>query len=287
MMTNSEKSVWEEYKKKVSHISKITNDLEKQFSEYSDLVHEIKQVVGKLKSDFQDISMGVALRHWLLNMSENSSASVILNLIENNLFPIQNKQGNLITLGHLLKNSKKMHQEALEAIRSAQNLSSSEKEKSVNCYIDFSRYLHTISLGMIPEAFDPIRHYTSHKVIDYDHFVKFVQALPERDALIAKLLYFGAPTVDDVLFLTYGQLDFNKYSIQFLKRTVSYPKYFLLELFNFLGKKKKTDLIFINFRGNQIARTHLNHSFGRASKGLIHKITPRDLLRTKTEISQF
>ena len=89
---------------------------------------------------------------------------------------------------------------------------------------------------------DPDFQRTIKKVVWYKDFIKFVQLLPERDALIAKLLYFGAPTMDEVLSLRVDQIDSRKGLVKFKKFSVKYPKHVMLELKSSLTQKKKEDL---------------------------------------------
>ncbi len=77
---------------------------------------------------------------------------------------------------------------------------------------------------------DPDFQRTIKKVVNYKEFIKFIQELQERDALMAKLLYFGAPTMDEVLNLRVSQVDLKKGMVRFNKFSVRYPKHVMLEL---------------------------------------------------------
>ncbi len=276
----AEKSLLEECKKYFLNGSKII-DGDKQLSQYSSLINETQKFHSKLASNLKDIPLVVGVQHWLNSSPSQLSRKQILELIEKKILPLKNEKGQLCSLGELQEQGEKYHNKILEEIRCAQDWPIARKEELVKCYIEFCDHLYQSTLGILPKAQDPDQFYASHKAVNYDQFTKFVQFLSERDALIAKLLYFGGPTVEEVLFLRYGQLDFDNRTINFSKQSIRHPKHLMAELANFSGKKKQKELVFINYKGNQIARTHLNQSFGRASKSIHSKITPRDLLKLK------
>lgn len=284
-MASIEKLFWEKYKNQISDDSQKSVDLEKKFSQYSALIGENQNIYSILKTILKDIPIGIAVRYWLNIFSSQSkqkkASNQIVQLIERKILPVQNKNGQLLTLNYFQEQGEQEHKRIIEEIKCISDLSISEKEELVQCYIEFSHHLNQNTFGIISTAYDSDRFYASHKVVNYDDFTKFVQQLSERDALIAKLLYFGGPTVEEVLFLKYGQVDFTHCVINFSKQSIKYPKHLILELSNFSGKKKKNDLVFLNYKGNQVVRTHLNHSFGRASKEINLKITPRDLVKLK------
>jgi len=99
---------------------------------------------------------------------------------------------------------------------------------------------------------------------------------------MAKLLYFGAPTMDEVLNLRVSQVDLKKGMVRFNKFSVRYPKHVMLELKGYLTKKDKAELIFVNLRGEIVERTHLNNCFNRASRKIssTKRITPKMLLES-------
>ena len=99
---------------------------------------------------------------------------------------------------------------------------------------------------------------------------------------MSKLLYFGAPTMDEVLNLRVSQVDLKKGMVRFNKFSVRYPKHVMLELKGYLTKKDKAELIFVNLRGEIVERTHLNNCFNRASRKIFStkRITPKMLLES-------
>lgn len=112
-------------------------------------------------------------------------------------------------------------------------------------------------------------------------FGRWCQYLPDRDRMIAFLLYFGAPSLEEVLNL--------RVKDKLPDWTLNFPSYDLVLSFDlgvclgdFCYGKKKEDLIFVNRYGKEITRTHLNQSFKRASrKANLPTITPSALMELK------
>jgi site-specific recombinase XerD len=275
---------WEKYKNQAID-SQTFIDIEKKFYQYSALIDENQKLYSILKTILRDIPIGVALRYWINTFSflpkQKQISCQIERLIDHNILPIQNQNGQLLSLDFFQEQGEQEHQKIIMAIRNFPGWSASEKIELIQCYAEFTHHLNRNTFGVIPAAHDPDQIYALNKVIPYNDFIKFVQQLPVRDALIAQLLYFGGPTVEEVLNLKCEQLDFKNNMIDYTKKSVSIPKHVLKELSKFIGKKKKTDLIFLTDKGKQVLRNHLNQSFGQISKETNIKITPRDLLKLK------
>lgn len=286
-MTTAEDIFWDGYKQNIIKHLKIKPDFENSFKDYSKTIGEASKALDKLKANLKNIPLGIALHHWLTSSAhlrskneQHKHAKQILELIEKRIIPITNKN-DIVTLNLLQQSGKKFHHDVIDDIRRRQNYSIDEQEQLIESYLNFSKYLHQSTLDLIPLASDPDREQVKNKAIPYDTFIKFIQFLAERDALIAKLLYFGAPTIEETLLLRCSQVNFRHCLIQFEKHPTTYPKHIIQSLKQHINQKKPEDLIFTNFKGSEIERTHLNHSFGRASNKMsaTKKITPRDLLK--------
>lgn len=264
----------------------------------SNTLHQYEKIMMQGKKQFEEaieafrltlseIPLGAEIANWLerLDLPKeyiSKYTESILNLIDLKILSLTNRQGQLRTLKDVSPND---HRDTIEEIRCSSKLSTLEKEKAVEAYILFSQHLSRATCGLIMQGEDPDFQRTIKKVVWYKDFIKFVQLLPERDALIAKLLYFGAPTMDEVLSLRVDQIDLRKGLVKFKKFSVKYPKHVMLELKSSLGQKKKEDLIFTNLHGQQVERTHLNNCFNRAARKLDGKtrITPKMLLEEDVE----
>lgn len=279
-------SFWQEYLKRTDK-----NASSSTLQQYEKIMMQgKKQLEGAIEAFrlmLGEIPLGAEIANWLerLDLPKeyiSKYTESTLNLIDLKLLSLTNRQGQLRTLNDVSPND---HRDTIEEIRCSSKLSTPEKEKAVEAYILFSQHLSRATCGLIMQGEDPDFQRTIKKVVWYKDFIKFVQLLPERDALIAKLLYFGAPTMDEVLSLRVDQIDSRKGLVKFKKFSVKYPKHVMLELKNSLGQKKKEDLIFTNLHGQQVERTHLNNCFNRAARKLDGntRITPKMLLEEDVE----
>jgi integrase len=172
-------------------------------------------------------------------------------------------QGKIRTLNELSPDD---HKTIIEEIRCTPELTTAQKEESVAAYVDFSQHVSRMTYGIIIQGEDLDVMRTVKKIVDYNEFIEFVQLLPERDALIAKLLYFGAPTMDEVLDLRVNQVNAEENIVKFHEFSMKYPKHVILELGNYLKEKEGNEYVFKKVHGERIERTHLNNCFNRSSR---------------------
>ncbi|MCX6987249.1 MAG: hypothetical protein NT065_03735 [Chlamydiae bacterium] len=279
-------SFWQEYIKRTDKntSSSIPQQYEKIMMQGK---KQLEEAIKDFRFKLSEIPLGAEIANWLERLDLPKEyisryTESMLHLIDLKLLSLTNKQGQLRTLNDISPND---HRDTIEEIRCSSKLSTPDKEKAVEAYILFSQHLSRATCGLIMQGEDPDFQRTIKKVVWYKDFIKFVQLLPERDALIAKLLYFGAPTMDEVLSLKVDQIDSRKGLVKFKKFSVKYPKHVMLELKNCLTQKKKEDLIFTNLHGQQVERTHLNNCFNRAARKLDGntRITPKMLLEEDVE----
>lgn len=277
---------WQEYLKRIDK-----NTPSSTLQQYEKIMvqgkKQFEEAIEAFRFTLSEIPLGAEITNWLerLDLPKeyiSKYTESTLNLIDLKLLSLTNRKGQLRTLNDVSPND---HRDTIEEIRCSSKLSTPEKEKAVEAYILFSQHLSRATCGLIMQGEDPDFQRTIKKVVWYKDFIKFVQLLPERDALIAKLLYFGAPTMDEVLSLRVDQIDSRKGLVKFKKFSVKYPKHVMLELKNSLGQKKKEGLIFTNLHGQQVERTHLNNCFNRAARKLDGniRITPKMLLEEDVE----
>lgn len=256
--------------------------LEERVNDYSETLEKMKSSFSRFGTFLKQIPMLIAIVYWIkeeTNLGENIEKYMrsIDALLQNNILFLK-KNGKTFTLADLKEQT---HQEIIENIRCIDSLSLLEKEELVECYLRFSSSLERATFNFISKGFDPDRQRVIGKEIKYEVFLDFVQNLPPRDALIAKLLYFGAPSIDELLNLR-CRLVYNS-KIIFNGNPVSFPKHLFLNVKEYLINKKDKELVFTNLRGAIIERSHLNQSFARASnKCKSFKITPGLLLKIKS-----
>jgi hypothetical protein len=231
--------------------------------------------------------IAVAIGEWMRSLALDLSwgekyLPKMLQLLQKNVIPFR-CDGEFATLDYLMQRG---HQEILENIRCVDGWSIIEKEGVVQAYIQFSRSLNRQTYNLIPQGFDPDRDRARNKAIRYDHFIEFVQHLPYRDSLIAKLLYFGAPSIEETLSIKRVAIDFTNFLISFEKGPINFPRHVIWSLKAYFADiDEKQELVFANLRGAEVDRAHLNQSFARACDKMSArvKITPGSLLRLENE----
>jgi len=225
----------------------------------------------------------VAFKAWVKSLG-NSLDSDRLDLIcsLSKLIPILDKDGHRVMLDHLLDGR---HNDTLERIRCLDDIPLITREKMVDYYMQFSLYLSCETYDFIPVAIDWDRELVRDKLIRYDDFISFVQYLPRRDALMAKLLYFGAPSMECVISLTRSRVLAG--SIAYADGEFRLPRHVSWELKAYIKTlDPQEQLIFLNLRDGLVERSHLNQSFARActKSCSTQKITPGALLKQNNEI---
>jgi len=245
-----------------------------------------EQAIVSFRKKLAKIPIGAEIENWLQGLIKERKAECEKNMRQLIKFGVikLTHNGKIRTLNDLSSNE---YEIIIEQIRCVPKLTISEKEESVRSYIEFSQHVSRITCRLIPPGQDLDFLRTLKKIVTYNEFIKFVQLLAERDALVAKLLYFGAPTMDEVLNLNVGQVNVKEDKVKFHKFSVKYPKHVMLELKDYLSKKEKNELIFTNLHGERIERTHLNNCFNRASRKTFKnkRITPKMLLESDFEES--
>lgn len=274
---------WQEYLKRLGENAFLESPryYERKMSQARE---QFAQAVETFQQELTHIPLGAEIERWLhdLDLQKERVAEYKINmirLIDLGLLKLINKDGHIRTVNELSPNE---HQMIIEEIRCTSKLTISEKEKLVEVYILFSQRLSNSTCRLITQGENSDFQRTIKKVVNYKEFIEFIQLLTERDALIAKLLYFGAPTMDEVLNLRVSQVILKERMVKFKKFSVRYPKHVMIELKNYLTNKEKNELIFMNLHGEMVERTHLNNCFNRASRKLPSnkRITPKMLLES-------
>lgn len=245
---------------------------------------QFNQAIKAFEKELSKIPIGAEIEAWLQSLDLPAKEvleyeTYMLRLIDLGILRLINESGEARMLNELTPNE---HQAIIENIRCSSKLTIEDKEKMVKIYILFSQQLSRDTLRLIMQGENSDFQRTIKKVVSYEEFIKFIQHLQERDALIAKLLYFGAPSMEEVLNLRVIQVHLKDGLVKFNKFSVRYPKHVMLELKSHLNKKDKNELVFVNLRGEIVGRTHLNNCFNRASRKIssTKRITPTLLLES-------
>jgi len=275
---------WENFKNQFACTPEQNKELDDQLTKYRTETSEIDKRLSQFQEFLRLVPIASAIGHWIQGrladpLWEEKYSTIIKQLQKKNLIPFKDPTGKFVTLEYFMQHG---HQTILEEIRCIKEWSLLEKEESVQCYVRFSHSLAHQTHGLIPQGFDPDRDRVHHKAVKYEVFIDFVNHLSDRDALIAKLLYFGAPSMEELLSLTTHVIDPKSFSIQFQDLSITFPKHLICDLLSYIrNKEKKLKLVFTNVRGAEVERAHLNQSFARACEKMSskEKITPGSLLR--------
>ncbi len=251
-----------------------TEELDKHATQF----HEFSKKVAVTSAIRAWMEETLAEAHWKERYAKSFAA-----LYKKNLIPLFDDKEGLVTLEYFEKEG---HQDILEAIRSVDDWSLLEREEIIRVYVQFSESLARKTRGLIPAGFDPDRERVRHKAVKYEAFIDFACHLSERDALIAKLLYFGNLTIDEVIELTPKSLNAKACLIVHGGGFTEYPKHLISEIVAYMNKKEKpSKILFTNVRGEHVERAHLNQSFARACEKMSKKtkITPGSLVKLEHE----
>lgn len=249
---------------------------------------ELRNEIEDFREFLQDVPVISAIKAWLEEkLSDPQHKERYFDpmtiLCQKNLLPLTDSRGKLITLEYFIEHG---HQAILEDIRSITDWTMAEKEVIIQCYITFTKSITQLSHGLIPYGVDPDRERARQKIVSYETFIDFVSHLSERDALIAKLLYFCDVAMEEILTLKKSALEKSSSSLKLNSGTIQLPRHLFLELLaHAQAEESSQKLVFTNVRGAQVDRTHLNQSFARACEKSVkkEKITPGTLLKLKNE----
>src|SRR5262249_25891188 len=109
-------------------------------------------------------------------------------IMESGFIRITDKEGKVWTIAHA-----KMfdHRNILEAIRCRREWNFQIRERLVNTYLHFIKWLSKVTHGFVPLLEDPDLCRSQDRSLAFLNFIHFLSKLREEDQLVAKLLYFG------------------------------------------------------------------------------------------------
>ncbi len=280
--------VWEANLKLMGKVEAQKNAIEDLSVQLRMKSGELRNAIEDYREFLQDVPVISAIKAWLEGKLSDPQwkeryFDPISILFQKNLIPLSDSRGRLVTLEYFIEHG---HQAILEDIRSMPGWTMVEKEAIIQCYITFTRSITQLSHGVIPYGVDPDRERARQKMVSYETFIDFVSHLSERDALIAKLLYFCDVAMEEILTLKKTALEKSSSSLKLNSGTTQLPRHLFLELLSHAQAEDNSQkLVFTNVRGAQVDRTHLNQSFARACEKSVkkEKITPGTLLKLKNE----
>lgn len=187
----------------------------------------------------------------------------------------------------------------LEKTKTGRIISEASKQARAACYISFTRFLHKLTKGKIPQA-KPSRHFgeeTFYKVRDviktrflskneWTLFLSHLKNVSSREYVLGQLIVFGARKLGEVLAIETHHIDFAKNQISFLikKRKnrfrevkVTYPSFVISQLKSYIGER--SGFVFSTKNGRQPPLNQIYQAFLEAQKRaqLSTKVTPQVL----------
>lgn len=252
---------WDLCKKSTSNGPK----LEQLCQEFESKTQKMQAEVQQHKEFLEHVPLIVVLRNWLEKQASSENQELLdcfTNLIEKEMIPSHDSTGRIWDLQLQQQHG---HQNSIENIRCYREWTMAQREKIVLFYLMFAKYLAIATFGFVPYEEDPDKVKTARRVLPFEVYMDFVSQLPERDSLIAAVLYYGGITVTELLNLKASQVDFKSNCIHFEKETIFYPRHVMDRLQAFMQNKKPTSLAFTSRTGEQVNRSRLFTSFKNAS----------------------
>ncbi len=173
------------------------------------------------------------------------------------------KKGVVVTIGDARDFD---HKIIIEAIRCRRELPLLIREQLVTTYLSFIQWLSEETYGYISKLGDPDLMKVKDKVLPYGHFITFLDALKEKDQIVAKLLYYGGtPTLEEVLHVQIQDVDFAKKTIRFHAQTVSYPAHVFADIQAIINTRTHGK-IFLSRQNASFSPSRIFRNFKEAAK---------------------
>lgn len=130
-----------------------------------------------------------------------------------------------------------------------------KREEGAAFYNKFAAWLSETTFELIPKLEDPDRKITTNRKLPYDTYIKLIQKLNIRERVLAKIFYLGGSrTMEEVLALKIGDINFKKTALTLSGEHVQYPRHVLQDLSEYLDGRK-SGYVFIGKHGEMLDRT--------------------------------
>ena len=201
--------------------------------------------------------------------------------MENGLIQFTDDAKKPVKLGDLL-HMKLNIQRQIEVIRCQRKYSISDRERLVDAFLDFFKWLSHQTSSYTPKFEDPDKEKTENRLLDHDTFVSLLDSLDDRCRVIAKLLYFGGgKTLDQVVKLQAEDVDFKKGKIEIQGHWIIYPLHVFDDL-KFLIGKRSSGPIFLGRNDTSINPSTIFRNFKEVSTVLgLPEMSPKSLTANK------
>lgn len=191
------------------------------------------------------------------------------------------------------------HEIVIDEIKKRDHWSEATKQARAAAYISFTSFLERRTQGIVKKAlvnkhgvaktFFKIRNKVKTKALSKQQtkrFLKELEKINRRDALIAKLLLQGGKRKQEVLSLKTEQIDYTNNRISFIQSKsrgtqkiiiITYPPHIMKELRHYVYGR--SGLVFITRNNTKVPDVQLNNTFLKAGKKvrIPFRVTPHSL----------
>ncbi len=191
------------------------------------------------------------------------------------------------------------HEAIVDEIKLIKDWRESTRQARAAAYISFTGFLQRRTQGIVRKAaanregvnktFFKVRDKVKTSPLNQrqtTHFLRELEKLNKRDALIAKLILQGGKRKTEVLSLQVDQIDFDNLRIIFdqtktrgaeKKTVINYPEHIMEELRELVGDRQ--GFVFISRNSRPLSSTQIDRNFVKAGRkaGIGFKVTPHVL----------
>ncbi len=264
----------------LKRLSKESSDdtLHRYYRLYSESNDKLYKDVHEAVFKFVQQPLFIAFFSWAneMQISDPSLENYAYILINEGFLSLLDNDGIIYTIASAKHFD---HKEILNKIRSRRELSLAVRERLVDAYLSFTRYLETETFDYVCRAFDPDEVKRQGRAIHYSMFIKFLEHLDEKGQLIAKLLYFGGSrTLDDILSLDLKDVDFQNLAIRFGSQHISYPAHIFSDI-SALAQNRVSGRLFFGRQNAPLNPATIFRNFKEAGSrvGLGDSFSPKSL----------
>lgn len=229
---------------------------------FNELTLQIDEKISYVQKEFSKIPLIAFITLWInrFNPSEkpNFYRSEIMDFFINGKLIEFKYKNSAITLAEYVEfydEPYSTHKQAIETLRCYKHFTLEKREDYIDCYLDFFKWLSSVTYGYVPEAIDIERTLTNGRLLKFETYRKVVNNLLIRERILAKIFYIGGSrTLEEVFALKIEDVNFKESTLNFFGKSVEYPKHLFQDLKDYISPRKK-GFIFISRDGNQIDPT--------------------------------
>ena len=257
------KADWNKFVKSAERFQKARLKFHEVFSDYLAVV-------------YNELFINVFFLWAHLNLNDELFSFHIKNLLEKQVIKfLDDKRKYLrvqdLTIEYIVSN--------IDLIRSLKEFKYRYRDSLVKTYLEVVRWAYTVSYKSTVDIQDPERVKTKKRALSYEMFCNLVDNMEPKYQIVAELLYLGGSrTMDQVVNVKIGDINFNKNSIKFGTHVIHYPKHVITEIKEIVGTRKSGN-VFIGRMKAPLAPATIFRNFNEAASqiGLGEGFSPKSL----------